>query len=286
MKRIFPDFTYSDAPRHGCWWDETIDAPIWSQADGELQLDVAIVGGGFTGLSAALHLAEQGVAVGVFEARTPGWGASGRNGGFCCLGGSKLSHKAMVRTYGEVGARAFGQAEADAVDLAGALILRHGIDADVHSKGETRLAHSKHAFEKMQRELEGDTQLHKPSELAGLGLGGHFFGGVTANKGFALNPRKYLFGLARAAQDAGARLFQSGPVKNIADRSGGFELVLDRARVSAEKVLVCTNGYSSEDLPGLVRGSLYANTIERHGDPPIVGSRTKNSGVDQRSDGL
>lgn len=249
MKRIFPAYTYSDVPRQGCWWDETIGAPTWLQADGDLRFDIAIIGGGFTGLSAALHLAEQGVSVAVFEAQTPGWGASGRNGGFCCLGGSKLSHKAMMRSYGEAETLAYEQAESDAVDLAADLIQRNGIDADVHSKGETRLAHSKHAFEKMQRDTDGDARLHKPSELAELGLGGNFFGGVTVSKGFALNPRKYLFGLARTAQDAGATLFQNSPVNKISDRINGFELVLDRARVFAEKVLVCTNGYSSEDLP-------------------------------------
>ena len=90
MKRIYPEHTYGPGPRRGCWWDETCDAPEWPVFDTGPAVDVAIVGAGFTGLSAALHLAEAGVSVAVLDAETPGWGASGRNGGFCCLGGAKL----------------------------------------------------------------------------------------------------------------------------------------------------------------------------------------------------
>ncbi|MEP4433472.1 MAG: FAD-binding oxidoreductase, partial [Hyphomicrobiales bacterium] len=83
MKRIYPAHTYSSKPRNGCWWDETCDLPEWPVFDTHPAVDVAIIGAGFTGLSAALHLAESGVSVAVLDAEAPGWGASGRNGGFC-----------------------------------------------------------------------------------------------------------------------------------------------------------------------------------------------------------
>lgn len=101
MRRIFSDYAYGPGPRSNCWWDETIAAPDWPVLQGEGSADVAIIGGGFTGVSAALHLAESGLSVAVLEAETPGWGASGRNGGFCCLGGSKLSGSAMRRLFGK-----------------------------------------------------------------------------------------------------------------------------------------------------------------------------------------
>ena len=84
MKRIFSEFAYGDGPRTGCWWDETCDIPTRNSVTEDLRVDVAIVGGGFTGISAALHLAESGVNVAVLESRYVGFGASGRNGGFCC----------------------------------------------------------------------------------------------------------------------------------------------------------------------------------------------------------
>ena len=249
MKRIFSDYAYSAAPRSGCWWDQTIEAPDWPKHQGELKVDVAIIGGGFTGLSAALHLAKEGVSVVVFEANSPGWGASGRNGGFCCLGGSKLSEATLRRRYGAIEAAAYFQAEKDAVSLVADLLARHEIDADRHSRGETQLAHSKRAMARLRQSVASEGQLHEQHELADLGLGGAFFGGYTTPIGFGLNPRKYLFGLANAAQTEGAKLYQHSPVQKICKIAQGFDLHTPAGHVRASNVLTCTNGYSSEDLP-------------------------------------
>lgn len=254
MKRLFPDYTYGPGPRQNCWWDQTISAPDWPILAGNLNVDVAVVGGGFTGLSAALHLAEAGAKVAVLEAATPGWGASGRNGGFCCLGGSKLSHGSMVRRFGTEATRSYEQAEADAVQLVADLLEQHRIDADTHSNGETQLAHSARAMEKLRRKAEASGVLHEPGDLQGLGLGGAFHGAYTNPVGFALNPRKYLFGLASAAQGLGAGLFQKSPVESIRKTPGGFDVETGSGHVRAKNVLICTNGYSSEDMPPWLSG--------------------------------
>ena len=91
MKRIFPPHAYGEVPREASYWPSTMDPPINPPARGTLTADVAIIGAGFTGLSAALHLAQDGADVIVLEANDVGWGASGRNGGFCCLGGAAAS---------------------------------------------------------------------------------------------------------------------------------------------------------------------------------------------------
>ena len=101
-----------------------------------------MIGGGVTGLNAALALARQGVRVAVFEAQRPGWGASGRNGGFCCLGGAKLSDAALRRRFGAVEAGLWHEAQVAAVDHVRSLLERYDIDADTHSDGEVMLAHS------------------------------------------------------------------------------------------------------------------------------------------------
>ncbi|EEE37330.1 FAD dependent oxidoreductase [Rhodobacteraceae bacterium KLH11] len=249
MRRIFSEYAYSPAPRAGCWWDETIAAPDWPELESDLPVDVAIIGGGFTGVSAALHLARAGASVAVLEAETPGWGASGRNGGFCCLGGSKLSEPALSRRYGTADAQAYLQAEKDAVALVADLLAEYGIDADTHSRGETQLAHSHRAMARLRRTADAAGQLHEKHELPDLGLGGAFFGGYTTPIGFGLNPRKYLFGLADAARGMGAHLFQHSMVQRIGKTASGFELTTPRGQVRASSLLVCTNGYSSEDLP-------------------------------------
>lgn len=254
MKRIFPEYSYGPAPRTNCWWDETIPTPDWPVQSGDLKVDVAVIGGGFTGLSAALHLAESGISVAVLEAETPGWGASGRNGGFCCLGGSKLSHSTLVRRFGEDAARGYAQAEHDAVDLVSDLLSRYQIDADTHSQGETVLAHTARAMKKLRQDADATGALHEADELPALGLGGDFHGGYTTSVGFGLNPRKYLFGLAAAAQAQGAHLFQRSAVLEVQKSSDGFELSTPMGCVRAERVLLCTNGYSSEDMPRWMAG--------------------------------
>lgn len=107
MKQIFPQFAYGSAPRSTCWWDETVSAPNWPELRADIKTDVVIIGAGFTGTSAALHFAERGADVVVLEACTPGWGASGRNGGFCCLGGAKISDTALCRSFGNTAAQMY-----------------------------------------------------------------------------------------------------------------------------------------------------------------------------------
>ncbi len=255
MKRIFPDYAYGPGPRGGCWWDTTITAPVWPDLTDDLRVDVAIVGAGFTGLSTALHLAESGARVAVLEANSPGWGASGRNGGFCCLGGARLSDAAMERHYGLVDARIYRQAETAAVDLVAALLDRLDIKADTHSKGETQLAHSPRAMKNLRREADnGDAVLTEARDLRTHGFGGRFFGALTTPVGFGLNPRKYLFGLAEAAGRKGAMLFQHSPVRTVTRRAGGYLLEVGKGQVRADTVVIATNGYSSEDLPKWLAG--------------------------------
>ncbi|MEX0319849.1 MAG: NAD(P)/FAD-dependent oxidoreductase [Ruegeria sp.] len=254
MKRIFPAYTYGPGPRVGCWWDETIAAPHWPALAGKVKADIAVIGAGFTGLSAALHLAQEGASVAVLEAETPGWGASGRNGGFCCLGGSKLGYPAMVRRYGTAAADAYEKAEYDAVALVAGLLSEHGIEADTHSKGETLLAHGPRAMRALRRAADNEGTLHEPNELPGLGFGGQFHGGYTNPVGFGLNPRKYLLGLADVARKAGAELFAQSLATSITRTGQGHAVATPQGRVDCDMVLICTNGYSSEGLPDWLAG--------------------------------
>ncbi|GGH27949.1 Glycine/D-amino acid oxidase [Cribrihabitans marinus] len=253
MRRIFPEYAYGPGPRLSCWWDETVDAPDWPVLREQRRVDVGIVGGGYTGLSAALRLAERGASVAVVEAGPPGWGASGRNGGFCCLGGSKLSAAAMTRRHGPEAAAEYQRAERAAVDLVADLIARHGIAADRHSQGETVLAHSRRAWRRLRSSGE-DAELHDKVALARLGLGHQFHGGMTRPVGFALNPRKFLFGLAHAARNAGAEIYGNSPAVALERVRGGHAIGTDQGLLACGSVLICTNGYSSEDLPPWLAG--------------------------------
>lgn len=98
MRRIHSQHAYSDARIERCFWAEAVPDNKLSRPalSGTRKADVAIIGGGYTGLSAALHLARDGVNVVLLEARFPGWGASGRNGGFCCLGGASWKTSRLI----------------------------------------------------------------------------------------------------------------------------------------------------------------------------------------------
>ena len=256
MKRIYADFAYSEAPRAGCWWDQTHGAPERPALQGAAQADVVIIGGGFTGLNAALHLAQAGVGATVLEAERVGFGASGRNGGFCCLGGGMLDDAALDRKFGRTERLGWRQAEVAAIRQVEDFIVARGINVDRHSQGETQLAHRPRDFEEMRGRLDyyaenyGVTaRLTEKADLAAEGLNAGFEGAITVPIGFGINPRKYVTALAQAAEEAGAAIYHNSPATGVTGHEGAFEVTTPQGRIRAERVIIATNGYSSEDLP-------------------------------------
>lgn len=258
MSRLFEPPAYG--PQGACFWADTVPPGDWPRHDGDLITEVAIIGGGFTGLNAALTLARAGASVVVLEAEHPGWGASGRNGGFCCLGGAKASDTMLERRFGKGAARAWAETEKAAVAHVSALVDSHGWDIDRHSQGETVLAHTPRRFAALKAsapaisaDLGVKVHLHTRDELPALGLGGPWHGAMTVPVGFALNPRKYHAGLAQAARTAGARLLAHSPVTGLERQGPGWLLRTPGGSVRANKVIIATNGYSHEDLPPWMR---------------------------------
>lgn len=258
MQHIYEPHAYEDGPRKGCFWAPPSDA--YPTLEGDAAGEFAVVGGGFTGLSAALELARRGADVTLLEAHAPGWGASGRNGGFCCFGGGALNEKAIARRYGQAAADEFFDVERRAVEFVAETLDAHGIDADTHSDGEVLLAHKPAAVKTLLAEAEYfgrygiATRFIPPEALAQEGLAGPFHGGLHMSLGFALDPAKYVHGLARAARDAGADIRAQSPVTAIAREDGRFVLTTPKGRLTARRLIVATNGYSSEDVPGGLAG--------------------------------
>lgn len=262
MQRIFGDYAYGDGPRAGCWWDETCDMPRGLTLSENVEVDVAVVGGGFTGVSAALRLAEAGVNVALFEARYFGWGASGRNGGFCCLGGGRASDRELDSRFGKKARLAYRLAEKQAVAHVEQRIMSLKLDVDRHSAGETELAHRPKDMPNLRKRAKSirenygvEPQIIERSELAAHGFGGGpFFGALTIPVGFGLNPRKYLAGLVGAAQSAGAQLFERSPVESIKRNQQNYTLACGTASVKARRIILATNGYASENVPDWLAG--------------------------------
>lgn len=259
MKHLYHPSALDPATPAPSWWRDSVSAPPaeYAPLQGDVETEVAIIGGGYTGLSAAYHLAkDHGIKAVVLERATPGWGASGRNGGFCCMGGSKLGWKKIITTYGLEEARAFYQAQADSVGLVASLLEAEAIDADRTATGDVALAHR----ESMVAELATDAKFmanafgakHSLLDRDGLkarGLAGpHFHGGVAGEVGFGLNPFKYVTGLARAAAARGATVTSQSPVTGWQRETYGHRLTTPQGSVRAAKVLIATNGYTPEDL--------------------------------------
>lgn len=239
-------------------WDQSLwyataaepDAP----SDGAEDADVLIVGGGITGLSAALHLAERGKAVTLIEAQRIGHGASGRNGGQV-IPGLKLDPSMMREKWGaEVGGRlaAFAGGAADQVfDL----VERHGIACTPVRGGWIQAAHSPTALRSVQSrardwEAEGVRVEHLDRKAIAEAIGTETYsGGWRDPRAGTINPLSYTRGLARAARAAGARIVTGRTVSALRQVGAGWELDLGGPTVSAPAVLLATNAYDASLQP-------------------------------------
>ncbi|WP_238366770.1 NAD(P)/FAD-dependent oxidoreductase [Mesobacterium pallidum] len=260
MKRIWEAAAYSADPIRRGWWQRTVVRPRFGALDGNRAAEVVVIGAGVTGLTAARLLAEAGVDVIVLDAEHPGFGASGRSGGFVCLGGARISNRGLESRHGDVARRDWRQAEKAAVDFTAEQIDTLGLKVDRHSEGETLLAHRPRDWESLKaqaqtirRDYEVQPVLIGREDLAKHGLNGPFHGALTTPIGFAVNPLKYSTGLAKAAEEAGARIFAHSPATAIT-RGNGWQVSTPKGQVRCRKVIIATNGYSSEDLPDWMAG--------------------------------
>lgn len=234
------------------WLDTAPQGPDRTATDVGGQADVAVVGAGLTGLSAALHLARKGARVQVLERETVGWGASGRNGGMATTGLS-IGFRDAVDRYGFESAAAYYRAYDDAIDTVEKLVGEEGIDCDFARAGKLTLAAKPAHFDGLRKthavlaeRLGHETQLVSRSQLHSE-IGSDFYhGGLVDPKGAGLHVGKFVKGLAESAARLGVAIHEKAPVEQVRRLDGTrHELVTPRGVVRADRVLVATSGYTS-----------------------------------------
>jgi glycine/D-amino acid oxidase-like deaminating enzyme len=234
---------------------------------GEHKADVCVVGAGFTGLSATLHLAAAGISVIALDAEWAGFGASGRNGGQV-LPGFKWYPDELVAKYGaDRGERiaAFGGA---APELVYDLIARHGIDCGLRRCGwlnaavdDAALAVQTARAEQLAR--RGATvRIVDRDEARDLLGTGRYRGAMLDERAGALNPLAYARGLASAARRHGARVHRGSAAESLTRVNGRWLVRTTGGAVSADTVLLCTNAYTRGLWPGLAQELIPINSLQ------------------------
>ncbi len=239
------------------WWREAPPASLPAAAM-PTEVDVVIVGGGYTGMMAAIRLAWRGRSVAVLEKETFGWGASGRNGGMVHPG-FKVDPGTLLSRWGERGRQLY-RASLDAVALVEQTVDRYGIRCDYTRSGHLYLAYRPEHVAHLEAETRivagdlGVTARMIPREALPGEIGSTaYHGAMLFQPSGGLHPAKYLAGLVRVARDAGAHLYDHLAATRLEGTARGFDVETARGIIRCRDVLLATNGYTDRLLPSLRR---------------------------------
>ncbi len=250
-------------------WEETaVPPPAVQPLAGAVEANVLVVGAGYLGLCAALHLAEAGVDVIVVDAEMPGWGASGRSGGQV-IPGLKYDPDELEAMFGlERGERIWRFAGATA-DFVFDLIARYRLDCHARRATWIQGIHSEKAATRARRRVDDWTKRGAPvaylnrGEVAAIAGTDIYRGGFADRRAGSVQPLSYVRELARVALGAGVRIYAKARVAALhSERSGWRAVTANGATVRANTVLLATNAYADGLVPGLARSIVAMNSLQ------------------------
>lgn len=237
------------------WLDTAPSAPDRTALALDGRTDVAIVGAGLTGLSAAVHLARRGAQVTVLEQDTVGWGASGRNGGMATTG-LAIGFLTAVARYGLPTAKASFLAYNDAIDTVEKMITEEGIDCDFERNGKLNLACRPSHYERLARTHEAlhdligyETKLIPKGDIRSEIGSDYYYGGMADPQGAGLHVGKFVRGLADAAERLGVRILEKAPVTKVRRISGQLhDVTTPVGTLRADQVLFASGAYTGSSF--------------------------------------
>ena len=270
----------------GLWAVTAPPPPSLTRFEGEESCDVAVIGGGFTGVSAALHLAEAGIDVVLLEAKELGHGGSGRNVGLVNAGLWVLPDyvtKTLGPDYGEKLNTALGNSPY----LVFELIQKHSIKCEAMQNGTLHCAHSPRGYRYLKNKEEQWARRGAPVKLlsrqeAEPKIGSTAYHGALMDmRAGIVQPLAYVRGLAQAAVGAGARLYVDSPVTRLEHQKGLWSLSLPSGVLKARGVIVAANGYPDGALKGLKENFIPFNYFQ-FSTPPLP-ERVLNTVLPERN---
>jgi glycine/D-amino acid oxidase-like deaminating enzyme len=248
-------------PQEKNFWLTTVEAPQVPVRPLPESVDVAVIGAGFTGLSAARTLAKGGAIVAVLEAENVGWGASCRNGGMV-LSGLKLAIPTLLKRYGREATKRMYSASLESIDCVEEIVREEGIACDFARCGHLEVACKPRHFaefrrgaETVEREFGRQLKIVEKKDLAGEIGSAIYHGGMVDEVSAGVNPARYVAGLGCAAAKAGAEIHENTRVTGLEHAASGgasaWKVKTSRGVLHAKDVLVGTSGYTSGVTPAL-----------------------------------
>jgi len=238
-----------DGSADALWMSTAPEAPATEPLRESVTTDVAIIGGGLTGLNAALHLAINGVATAVLDAATIGFGASGRAGGQVNLG-LNAGPIELLRRFGRERGERLIQMVLDTPQSVFDLIHQHDLQCDAVQNGWVQAA-ANDTIWRTQQAMADEYNAHRAmlevldaDELTQRSGAQGYAGGLFCAAAGSVQPLAYTRELARVAQEHGARLYDNSAVSLVEQHNNQWRISTAEGELRANKVLICTNGYT------------------------------------------
>ncbi len=256
-------------PRSSLWHATAGPAPDMPVLAGDRTSDLLVIGGGYTGLSAALHAAEGGADTVLVEAEEPGFGAAGRNNGQVIPAYARHNPDDIVRLLGAERGERLNAWVAGSADLVFDLIRRHAIDCDAVQEGWLQPAHAPGRVAVVRTKFEQWAKRGAPVELLDGARSAEMTGSVFYRHGAWLHrsgghiqPLSYARGLARAAMAAGAAVYRGSPALRIERAGGRWRVATPAGSVSADQVVIATDAYTGAIWPSLRRSFVPVRSFQ------------------------